>query len=584
MIDRARPGDSPTGGPTRRQILLFFVLAFIFLAAGIGLRDPWPADEPRFALVARDMVETGDWLFPRVGGELYQDKPPLFFWSIATALTLTGSLRIAFLLPSLLSAMGVLWLVYDLGARWWDRRTGLLASATLLATIQFVVQAKRAQIDMMLCFLATLAIYGLARHLRNGPSWGWYFVSFAAMGAGVITKGVGFLPVFMLIPFGYAARKSWPAATRSGNWRWAIGPIVMLVVIGCWLVPMLLSVSASGDPALEAYRDEILLKQTAGRYANPWHHIKPFWYFIVEVIPPLWLPLSIAIPWLVPRWWKAIRERDLRILLLVGWSILVLLFFSASPGKRGVYILIMLPAVALAAGPYVRELWSKRGIHRTAFVITLALTIVLLAAATLNVIAPPEEAVEQSLELGINLTIPLLMFAGGGALGLLLFRARRGVAGLVTTFAVIWLVVSVWLGPSINRARSGQQVVEKLETGIGPDRELGLVRWKEQFLLYLDRPITHFGHRRFDIEEEAKDAIGWLREDSDRLLLVDDAAHEKCFDGGEPIDEGHGTVWYLVDADDVMPQCIETGTVAVWRYPDRSGHQSQTQDEPARLH
>ncbi len=554
-------------GPSRRQIGLFFAAAFIFIAAGIGMRDPWPADEPRFALIARDMVETGDWLFPRVGGELYQDKPPLFFWSIATALTLTGSLRIAFLLPSLLSAMGVLWLVYDLGARWWDRRTGLLASATLLATIQFVVQAKRAQIDMMLCFLATLAVYGLARHLRNGPSWGWYFTAFAAMGAGVITKGVGFLPVFMLIPFGYAVRKSWPAVTRSGSWRWAIGPVLMLVVIGAWLVPMLLTVSSSGNPALEAYRDEILLKQTAGRYANPWHHIKPFWYFIIEVIPALWLPLSIALPWLAPRWWKAIKERDLRILLLVGWSLLVLLFFSASPGKRGVYILIMLPSVALAAGPYISELWSRKGIHRTAFIITLVLTTVLLAAAIVNIVAPPEEAIDQSRELGINLTVPLLMFAAGGVIGLGIFRVRRGMAGLVTAFAIIWLVVSVWLSPAINGSRSGQQLMANVERAIEPGTELGLVRWKEQFLLYLDRPIVHFGHRRFDVEEEAKDAIVWLREDRDRVLLVDSLAHDACFDGGAAIDEGHGTMWYLVDRNEVLPQCIKGGTIASWDYP-----------------
>ena len=97
------------------DLLWLLGLALLLIATGIGLRDPWPADEPRFALVARDMVATGDWLLPRVGGQPYADKPPLFFWLIATGLVLTHSLRVAFLLPSFLAGFGCVALVYDLG-------------------------------------------------------------------------------------------------------------------------------------------------------------------------------------------------------------------------------------------------------------------------------------------------------------------------------------------------------------------------------------------------------------------------------------------------------------------------------------
>ncbi len=56
------------------------------MATGLGLRDPWPADEPRFALVAQDMLRSGDWMIPRVGGDLYADKPPVFFWLMAASM------------------------------------------------------------------------------------------------------------------------------------------------------------------------------------------------------------------------------------------------------------------------------------------------------------------------------------------------------------------------------------------------------------------------------------------------------------------------------------------------------------------
>ena len=81
--------------PWRDLVWILLALA-VLVASGMGLRDPWPADEPRFAVVARDMVASGDWLFPRVGGDLYQDKPPLFMWLVAAALSVTGSLRLAF--------------------------------------------------------------------------------------------------------------------------------------------------------------------------------------------------------------------------------------------------------------------------------------------------------------------------------------------------------------------------------------------------------------------------------------------------------------------------------------------------------
>ena len=81
----------------RRQAWIFFAIAFAVLAAGFGLRDPWPADEPRFVLVAKQMVESGDFLFPHRGAELYPDKPPFYFWLLSLAYGLVGSWRWSFL-------------------------------------------------------------------------------------------------------------------------------------------------------------------------------------------------------------------------------------------------------------------------------------------------------------------------------------------------------------------------------------------------------------------------------------------------------------------------------------------------------
>src|SRR3546814_1317162 len=94
---------------TFREAWLFWILALLVRGAGLGLRDPWPSDEPRFALVAKHMVESGEWLFPNRGQALYSDNPPLCMWLQAAAYGLVGIWRVAFSSPSLLAALGTQW-------------------------------------------------------------------------------------------------------------------------------------------------------------------------------------------------------------------------------------------------------------------------------------------------------------------------------------------------------------------------------------------------------------------------------------------------------------------------------------------
>ena len=89
----------------RRRFWLLMLIALVIIGAGIGLRDPWPSDEPRFALAAKQMVEGGDWMFPHRGSELYADKPPVLMWTQAASFELVRQWRVAFLLPSLLAAL-----------------------------------------------------------------------------------------------------------------------------------------------------------------------------------------------------------------------------------------------------------------------------------------------------------------------------------------------------------------------------------------------------------------------------------------------------------------------------------------------
>ena len=542
----------PVPPPIRTRDLLWLGLALlVIIGTGLGIRDPWPADEPRFAAVARDMVATGEWLFPRVGGDLYQDKPPMFFWMLAVCYSLTGSLKWSFLVPAFLAAGGVMFLLYDLGRRLVSREAGLAVALITVTTLHFAVTLRGAQIDPVLCFLTTLSVYALLRHLLLGPAWGWYLLGGFVAGIGVITKGVGFLPLLLLVPFFLMRHFGWRGlATLDGGklgWRWWLAADGAIVAICLWFVPMLIAVSMSGAPEYAAYRDEILFKQTVGRYAAAWHHVKPWYYFIVEVIPALWLPWSLLLVWLVPRFKAAFRDRDARVWLPLTWVLLVVLFFSASPGKRGVYVLPALPALAMAALPFIEGVLARRAVRIAGWVLA---ALFFLAAAVFAIgHATGAGFAAKVLEAGglasATFVYAYLVLCG---VGLVVAWQRWPLAAWPVALGSLTVVFSYFIAPAMNAERSGSGFVGQMLTQVKPGEELALVAYKEQFLLYLDRPTVNFGHRRWlEGPQESYDASAWLNAAPHRVLLVPTDQLKPCLtENATQVGRSSDEDWYLV--------------------------------------
>jgi 4-amino-4-deoxy-L-arabinose transferase-like glycosyltransferase len=540
-----------SSAPRKSDLLWLLLMLAVLVATGIGTRAPWPADEPRFALIARDMVATGDWLIPRVGGNLYQEKPPFFFWLLSAFYALTGSVKASFLLPSLLAAGTVLGLVYDLARRLWTREAALAAAGTLAFTVQFVMTARSAQIDATLCALTTLSIYGLLRHLLLGPAWWWYFVGGLAAGLGVITKGVGFLPLLVLIPYGLMRARAFEGIPRfPGGVKWGGVAVGFLLGVAVWLVPMLTRVASSNDPDLKAYRDGILFQQTVERYASAWHHLKPWYYFLVEVIPPLWLPFSLLLIWLVPKWRQAWRARDARVWLPLAWVLITVLFFSLSSGKRGIYVFPALPAALLAAAPFLPDLFRNTWVKRAGLVLgtVLAAPALVLAIGLLLNVEAAERVIGRT---GLTSVTPIIVFAFvAAALWLVAWRLRPMLAwpAVLASLAVIW---SYSITPLIDSERSGRGFIESVLAQVPASQELAFVGYKEQFFLYADRPAVSFGHRRWvEGPQEAYDAAAWLDGSPGRIVLIEANTAKECFSRSPQREAGNtsGDRWLLVEA------------------------------------
>ena len=556
----------------RRQFWLFLLIALVILGAGIGLRDPWPSDEPRFTLAAKQMVESGDWMFPHRGSELYADKPPMLMWAEAASFELVRWWRLAFMLPSLLAGLGTLLLVYNLGRRLWNRRTGLYAAGGLLLAFQFVYQNQRAQIDPLVMFFITAANWGLLRHLLAPPdsgasaNWPLYWFGCFCAGLGVITKGVGFLALLILIPYAWAAWRGWDGVACPGRgawWRWLLGLAAVLAAIALWLLPMLLTAQArDGNPAYAAYVHDILFKQTAKRYANAWHHIHAWWYYL-PILLFSWLPLSLLYPGCLPRWWQRLKARDARVLLPLGWVVLVLLFFSASPGKRDVYILPALPMLALACAPFVDELLPKRWLRVAGLVFIAVLGAAMLALGGWALISHAPKvaqfAVDRDLADGGAALWWMCVVLGAVQLALVaVLRVRRAVWAVCGGMAALWLAWGCWAVPLLNPSSSSSALMAEVRGHLGPHDELGLVAWTEQNLLMLDRPATDFGFKVPWHIQFAR-AVQWQAQvPATRWLFVQQPAMGDCVDRAKAISLGHANQrdWWMFRADALVPGCL----------------------------
>ena len=551
---------------SKRDFWLLAFAAILILGAGLGLRDPWPADEPRFTLVAKQMVESGEWMFPHRGTELYSDKPPMLMWFEATFYLIFGNWRIAFLLPSLLAALGTLWCVYDLGRRLWTPRVGLYAAWALLLALQFVYQGKKAQIDPLVTFWITLANWALIRHLLTGPDWRLWTLGWFAAGLGTITKGVGALALLMILPAAVAAVMQWPrVAVHARNPRFWIGPLAFAGAASLWLVPMVTMALSMDNPEYRAYLHDILFRQTAGRYTKSWDHAQPWWYHF-SVMATAWLPTVIALWWAFPAWRRRLQRRDARYLLPLAWWAMIILFFSIPTGKRDVYIMPALPMMALALGPLlpgiVRKVWPRRA----ALAFQLLLGGALATAALMMWFGAPKFEAKLMENRGFTDEghAAILLVGAMGAWLLLTaawHRVKRAHIGLAFAMGGLWVLYGFGAHPLLNDSSSARGLMTSVGQRIGPDAELGLVAWKEQNLLMADRPAATFGFRATWTEQLSK-AMAWQAgQPSSRWLLVQEPALSQCIDKTKAEYAGisNRRRWWLVPAAAADPTCTPRG-------------------------
>src|SRR5881409_3953979 len=155
MIQESTSVRSDLFSPSKERLRLFVLLAgsLLVFGAGIGMRSLWNPNEPVYAEGTREMIEQKDFYLPRVNGLIYSDKPVFYFWAMLIGCLLTGGLSEAGLrLPSVISGVLSVLLIYRMGRQIFGIRAGFLASACLTTTVMFWWHSQYIQMDQLLSF------------------------------------------------------------------------------------------------------------------------------------------------------------------------------------------------------------------------------------------------------------------------------------------------------------------------------------------------------------------------------------------------------------------------------------------------
>lgn len=329
---------------SRRDLALLALLGALLFLPGLGWRDLWNPDEARYAEVAREMQLSGHYAVPQLNGEVYTQKPPLLFWLIIASSWLTGGVNeVSARIPSALAAIGTLILVFRIGERLFNWRAAWLAALAVATCFKVLWQGRFGQIDMLLTFLVTLGVWFWVRAYTEGKP-GLYPLFFVSTGLATLAKGpAGFLPPLLAILAFLAYTRDREELRR---FRIGRGFLVWAAVVLAWLIP-------AGLSGGREYLDQIVLRQNVTRYADPWHHFQP-WYYYLTVIPAEFFPWSFFLPSAIVVGWKRMDGRERKgFLFALAWMVVTVVFFSLSPAKRSVYILTMYPAMALLVGAFL---------------------------------------------------------------------------------------------------------------------------------------------------------------------------------------------------------------------------------------
>jgi 4-amino-4-deoxy-L-arabinose transferase-like glycosyltransferase len=419
-------------------------LAFVFVSVWLSplQRELYVGDETKYSQVVREM-RAGSFFLPTLNGTPFTHKPPLHFWAVDLLTHVFGVYSIwPFVLPSLISFALLLLLMHRMG--------GAMAAFVCGTSLLIWGSAQTARMDVAFAALLALSAHFIFR--ANGA---------LPVSAGV-ASGLAFLvkgpmaPVITLALFAFESIRR----RRKPVPKDALALLPMLLLPLLWLVPAIL---IGG----EAFWREIFYKQTVGRAVGAWVHKSPPWFYLVRA------PLTLA-PWFFLCVAALFKRHDERAKFAFSYMLAVLVPYTLLSSKLDVYMIAMLPAVALLIASYVDrgdDVWGRR-----ANLVMLSLFALIGAA---GLVVQPHHIKEEDGALVSRLDVRVLfaLFLITALVGIVVtmrgqLRASTIATGLVPVIAFGY--VGLALVPLANEMASTRPLVRALFKQNAPPEQVAL--------------------------------------------------------------------------------------------------------------
>ena len=350
-------------------ILIGFVSVYLFKLGDFGLFN---VDEPFHAEVAREIVESNNWIVPKFNYEAIYDKPILFYWLEALSMKIFGINEFSARLPSACSAIFCSMLLAYLLRKLYGITPALISVLVLMSSLQFIAYSKLAVLDMLLTNFITCSIIsfflGYIKINNNSNFSGfniWYLLGFIFLGLGILSKGpVAIVIVGMtLLPFFILVKKLYYLVKNPSFW---FGFILFLVLVLPWYLAVHYATNGEFTKIFFGVHNFDRFTSVVA------HHSAPLLFFI-PVISVGFMPWIFCFPqaiyFLLKRNKKdfLISTQEQFYWLSLWWFLIVFIFFTVSKTKLISYILPLYPPLSILVGLWLWQVTNKKAYALLAF-------------------------------------------------------------------------------------------------------------------------------------------------------------------------------------------------------------------------
>ncbi len=263
-----------TGKMQKNKILIIIFSLFTAIAlAGYfsGLSIDVTRDAGKYATVAKEIYQNGNFINLTVHDEPYDQKPPLLFWLGALGFAIGGISNFWFKFPVFLLVLAGFYWAYRLGESLYNRKVGIVTAVILFTSFIYVLYSMDIHTDTPLQAFVTLALWQLHEFLKWGRSRN-VFVGFTAIGLAMLSKGpIGAaIPAFAVL--GQIILKK--DFKQFFDYRWYAGILLSLIVVSPALIGLM---NQFGWEGIHFFFWENMAGRITGSYVQAVND--PFFYF-----------------------------------------------------------------------------------------------------------------------------------------------------------------------------------------------------------------------------------------------------------------------------------------------------------------